>query len=426
MVAAPGKDANGAKGPMHTEASKGATPMVGRSKAYKRWRHVILDNLADLGFNSFEDAMDFSPPSQDALTQLAGDGLDTRAKHANVDELFAQALEEYQEVNTRIYNIVHPTLIFDGPHEEEDLETVRKFRKGAIKNGVGLLQWALQWTKTDTFEVQTHLREQLAKAKVPSNPNCLTLYQFLSSLLDVWANIANNSVDDAASLDQFYVVLQQKLPSKLEAGPVSLVRQWLVSKKIEKNVILSEPKEAITTMVQYAKEQGMPSGGYGDELKYGFDDSSSSPTMMIIEGDGKGAGRGNDKPKYGPETNACSRCDSFFCFPKNRDSACGKCICDPKSTFDPKKKDYGIAAGGRRYVYVARAWNKLNPGKKLKGQATHPCHPPLPPTRGGKSSRWGTSGEAGDGEGEGEGRGTGSPLHLQHHIHSNKSNSIRR
>ena len=85
MVAAPGKEGNGAKGPMHTEASKGATPMVwaprmGRSKAYERWRHVILDSLADLGFNSFEDAMDFSPPSQDALSQLAGDGLDTRAK----------------------------------------------------------------------------------------------------------------------------------------------------------------------------------------------------------------------------------------------------------------------------------------------------------------------------------------------------------
>ena len=97
MVAAPGNETGGAKGPMHTEASKGATPIVwaprtGRSKAYKRWRHAILDGLADLGFNSFEEALDFSPPSQDALSQLAGDGLDTRAKRANADEVLSRAV----------------------------------------------------------------------------------------------------------------------------------------------------------------------------------------------------------------------------------------------------------------------------------------------------------------------------------------------
>ena len=111
------------------------------------------------------------------------------------------------------------------------------FCKGALKNGIGLLTWALQWTNTDSFEVQTHLREQLNKCKIPNNPSCLVLYQFLSSLLEVWSNIANNSVDDPSSLDQFYVILQQKLPFKVEAGPISLVRQWLVTKRLEKNMI---------------------------------------------------------------------------------------------------------------------------------------------------------------------------------------------
>ena len=71
------------------------------------------------------------------------------------------------------------------------MDTVRNFRKGALKNGVGLLSWALQWTSTDSFEVQTFLREQLSKSKVPAGVNCLTLYQFLTSLLDVWSNIAS-------------------------------------------------------------------------------------------------------------------------------------------------------------------------------------------------------------------------------------------
>ena len=302
----------------------------------------MYDQLADLGFEAFEDVLQLSPPSQDALAQLSQDAGETRSKRANADELYAQALEEFQAVNARVYDIVYPTLIFTGPHEDDDMDTVRNFRKGALKNGVGLLSWALQWTSTDSFEVQTFLREQLSKSKVPAGVNCLTLYQFLTSLLDVWTNIAGNRIDDQASLDQFYIVLQQKLPSKVEAGHIALVRQWLVSKRLEKNPILAKPKTAITTMVLYAKEQGMPSGGYGDELKHGFEESSAKPAMMNIGGEsdeGKPNGRDRGKPKYGPETNACRLCDSFFCFPKNRNSACGKCICDPQSTFDPKKKE---------------------------------------------------------------------------------------
>jgi len=354
-------------------------PRSGRSKTFKLWMHDMLDRLGDMGYESIEEVLKLQPPTKDALTQNAADGAERRATRAtNADELYTQALEEFQAINGQIHNIVYPSLIFTGPHEEADLETARKYRKGAKKNGIGLLEWALQWTVTDTYEVQSYLREELNKAKISSSANCLTLYQFLMKLLEVWSAISNNVVSDPASLNEFYTVLQQKLPIKVDGGHLALVRQWLVNKKIEKNMILNDPKTAITTMVLYAKEQGMPSGGYGDELKHGFE-STESTSMMAIGDDGgpkdRGGHRGGrdrhdqnpNKPKYGPETCDCNNCDSFFCFPKNRNSACGKCICDPQSKFDLKKEAYGIAAGGRRYVYVARAWNKLNPGKKIKG-----------------------------------------------------------
>ena len=384
MVAAPGRTGTGVNGFPQAERSNDATrikwaPRSGRSKVFKLWMYDLLDRIGDIGYESLEEVLRLEPPAKDALTQNAADGVERRATRAtNADELYAQALEEFQTINGQIHNIVYPSLIFTGPHEEADLETARKYRRGTLKNGIGLLKWALQWTVTDTYEVQSYLREELNKAKIAHNASCLTLYQFLMKLLEVWSTISNNDVSDPASLDQFYSVLQQKLPAKVDGGYLALVRQWLVNRKLEKNIILSDPNTAITTMVLYAKEQGMPSGGYGDELKHGFEDVEST-SMMAIGGDGGPGDRGGyrggrdrhdqdpNKPKYGPETCKCSDCNSFHCFPKNRNSACGKCICDPQSEFDVKKEEYGIAAGGRRYVYVSRAWNKLNPGKKLKG-----------------------------------------------------------
>ena len=71
----------------------------------------------------------------------------------NPEELYAQALEEFQARNSLIYGVVYPSLIIDGPHEDDDLETIRNvICKGALKDGIGLLAWALQWTDLDSFE----------------------------------------------------------------------------------------------------------------------------------------------------------------------------------------------------------------------------------------------------------------------------------
>ena len=358
-------------------------PRSGRSHVYRLWKYDVEGRLADLNIESIDEALELEAPSDDALAQHAEEsGAQRVTRSTNPVELFAQALEEYQVLNGYIFDIVHQSILIAGPHEEDDMATVRSFRKGKLKNGVGLLTWALTWTDVSSFETQSSLRTRLDKASVPTNPSCLSLFKFLTSLLEVWKSISGNSVKEASSLALFYVELQRKLPSKTDGGYLVLVRQWLVVKRLERNPILDTPKVAIETMVLYAKEQGMPTNGYGDEFKHGFECDEGDTSLMAVGDDGGdtagrrggfGGGKGDpnrdrhDRPKYGPETNECQNCDSFFCFPKNRGSADGKCICCPESKFDLKKEEYGIAAGGRRYVYVSRAWNRLNPGKKLKG-----------------------------------------------------------
>ena len=147
MVAAQSRANSGAQELSQAEAAKDAygkmricwAPRTGRSKDFKRWQFDILDRLANIGYESIEQVLALEAPDKDALAQLTGDGGERRATRAsNTEELFAQALEEYQAMNAKIYDIVHPSLIFIGTHEEDDLETIRKYRKGALKNGIGL------------------------------------------------------------------------------------------------------------------------------------------------------------------------------------------------------------------------------------------------------------------------------------------------
>ena len=128
--------------------------------------------LADIGYESFEQVLELEPPDMSALTQLAGTEEKRATRSTNVDELYVQ---EFQLINSKVYDVIHPSLLFVGPYEEEDLDTVRTFRKGAIKNGVGLLAWVLQWTRTDSFEVQSFLREHDPGARSRSRNDRLPL-----------------------------------------------------------------------------------------------------------------------------------------------------------------------------------------------------------------------------------------------------------
>ena len=170
------------------------SPRSGRSHVYRLWKYDVEGCLADLNIESIDEALELEAPSDDALAQHAEEsGAQRVTRSTNPVELFAQALEEYQVLNGYIFDIVHQSILIAGPHEEDDMATVRSFRKGTLKNGVGLLAWALTWTDVSSFETQSSLRTALGNASVPTNPSCLSLFKFLTSLLEVWKSISGNS-----------------------------------------------------------------------------------------------------------------------------------------------------------------------------------------------------------------------------------------
>ena len=108
MVAAQSRDGTGVNGFPQVERSKDATrikwaPRSGRSKGFKLWMYDLLDRIGDIGYESFEEVLRLEPPAKDALTQNAADGVERRATRAtNADELYAQALEEFQMLNGQV------------------------------------------------------------------------------------------------------------------------------------------------------------------------------------------------------------------------------------------------------------------------------------------------------------------------------------
>ena len=352
-------------------------PRTGLTEAFDDWKHDVLLRLARLGFNSYEELLAWLPPTQvgpngTAMAQTATGGSVTRSRAgdaaADSDDSFSARLEWYQRVNSEVFDIIAPSLILEGTHKTKDRDTLRKYINGPIRDGRGLLEWALTWTALDSFDTQSALLSSLYAAKLPSNATCMSLYNFCCQLLQCWSRCAGNDPNTPASLDTFWLLLASKLPTSPDTSKIVMAHRWLIDKRLDKSTLLTDASLAIETMCDYLKAHGLSSGGYNDELTRNFGGFDEKAVMGIGNDNGppnpNGGGKGK---KYSSETCDCNNCDSYFCTKENRAKACGRCICDPNSTFDVRKQEYGIHPGGRRYIYLMRGYGKDNPGKKLKG-----------------------------------------------------------
>ena len=173
MVAAPVNDAGANVGAAAQAAMAQAekrtmwAPRTGLTDAYDDWKHDILLRLARLGFNSFEELLAWLPPTQagTAKAQIATGGSVTRSRAGDAatdtDEAFSARLEWYQRVNSEVFDVIAPSLILEGTHKSKDRDTLRKFVNGPIRDGRGLLEWALTWTALDSFDTQSALLSSL-------------------------------------------------------------------------------------------------------------------------------------------------------------------------------------------------------------------------------------------------------------------------
>ena len=173
------------------------SPRTGLTETFDDWKHETLMLLAALGFNSLEQLLAWLPPTKVQIAQPQGANTRTaRTRDAgestDIDDEFIVELAEYQRVNAEVFDIIYPSLNLDGTHKEKARDQIRKYINGVLRDGRGLLEWALTWTDLGSFETQSALVLQLHQAKLPSNTTCMALYTFSNQLLKCWSRCAGN------------------------------------------------------------------------------------------------------------------------------------------------------------------------------------------------------------------------------------------
>ena len=92
------------------------------------------------------------------------------------------ALAEYQRLNTLLYRIVRPSLLIGGAHLEQDLERMRGWELGTLKDGNALLGWCYKFVDVRDVANQSKLKLKLF-VKLPAGAS---LDAFEAHSYDLW------------------------------------------------------------------------------------------------------------------------------------------------------------------------------------------------------------------------------------------------
>ena len=112
-------------------------PRDGRNDEFEIYQDSLEDALVSLGIDP--SAIEFPFPTKEQLRKSQ-----PMLKEPQLSEMLAYAIDEYQAQGTAIYHMAKAAYIIDGVHQQEDLEDMRAFAHGLIRDGRGLLKWAFR------------------------------------------------------------------------------------------------------------------------------------------------------------------------------------------------------------------------------------------------------------------------------------------
>ena len=147
----------------------------------------------------------------------------TRAVHA-------VALRDWQRVNTKLYRVVLPSLLIDGPEFKRDDRTVREYVRLYLADGRGLIAWARSHVSVTDKDSQKKLRHTLAVTRLKATATIPEISVHTQLMLDLWSLVAGNDADDATSLVDYYDELLVSMPTEPETSRVVQLRVWLANR----------------------------------------------------------------------------------------------------------------------------------------------------------------------------------------------------
>ena len=298
------------------------------------------------------------------------------------------ALEEYQRMNTALYWQLVAALIIQPLRSDKDRKAIAAFRHLDVASGTDLFKWIANWMTVDDVASQTRLMTLLQTSKLKVGTTTEQLEAHCHMMLEAWTLVASNDISKPLL---FYQQLEMSMPKLPEGAHLVTTRTWFAleveayksSIKRGASHVFDDPHNAIDLIVERAKVIGVPSSIKETTLNFlSFelgcgdcdDDNADAPSdeMLMPLGD-RGLDRRRDgkqregekkSPKRSPADNDCDNCSSWWCV-SNRHGGSKACICKHGSKFKLDAKVMGT--GGVRFAKTARAWDKANPGKSMKG-----------------------------------------------------------
>ena len=313
----------------------------GRNQEFVIWEDALNDMLPRIGLT--RAAANEMPPERPAGDSLSAERM----------ILWGQALVQYQDEGTALFDALRPSLLIDGPYANRDIRLIAGWKRDGVKDGRALLRWALSFVDRSSINDQMQVLSEMNAMRLSAQATLFDLSEHCLTLLELWSSLASSDRREPAA---FFRQLLVSMPTTPEC-PVVHVRRMLVDMiELGTSPLLKDldgEKGLFHKMESYGRSLGM---------------SDKMPSSLNALGSDVGAGGGNPRDRNprdrnprdrggGADEAKCDNCRAFACHRQG-----GDCICKSDSKFNVRD----IKEGGRReYVKLMRKYNKANPGKTL-------------------------------------------------------------
>ena len=312
---------------------------------------------------------DGKPPSRETVI-----GMNPGLTAEEIDDKLYEAMVQYQEENAKLFDAVYLSIDLKTDWEILDSEWISdNFVKGAVRDGNGLMQWAASFHDPKSDAIQKRLRTELEAFKLPIETNQASLLKTLLDMLSIWGRITGNDKTSHVSLNAYYIIVRDKMPTSPAEKPIPRLRAMLADRIYQESDSLRDVGRIIRDMVRFASAHGVP--------------EFSTRAAYAIPG-------GSPAGPPGAKQNDCTRCEVYDCTAGNDVNKC--------ASFNTRVDIKGMRPMAQRFIEGGRTYIKSHPTcKSLKGMRLE-----LPPFKNSTSSgNPGRSGGRGTPYGRGGARG---------------------
>jgi hypothetical protein len=230
-----------------------------------------------------------------------------------LEEQMRAALTEYQQLNTRYFDLVRPSLEIynDRRHWEEDHNTIECYSVitpggKIISDGNGLVAWARSFTDVSSIENQGDIRLRLASAKLSKTATVSQIDDHIHSLWCDWNLLHENKPQ---YLKPYWSTLLFSIPTEPEQSLLTQVRNRLANAIADQAPVLADYPASRNMLISYAHTIGIKD----DAASLDSVNALGGTTPGANNGGGRGGGREGEKKRDSWASNDCERCPLKAC-----------------------------------------------------------------------------------------------------------------